>query len=407
MTSETALTFETERLPSLDILRGVAVLGILVMNIQAFAMIGAAYENPSSYGDLEGANFAVWLVSRLLFNQKMMTIFALLFGAGVYLMSRNIVARGRRAGRIHARRMLVLLAMGLLHAYGLWHGDILVTYALAGLALLPHCTIRPSRLCALAIVLLLGGAALMWLACAASFHLSSWDAAYQELFDNYWQPSPIHVAEEIAAFRSPWLGQLPLRAEYAIELQLDTIFIYGPRVLGLMLLGIALTRWGFLTGAMSRGSYAYIGALGLAGGVGLSALAVGRCLDADWDAQVVLLNASPIEYWASLLASFGWIGAILYGVKGPISFLVLRPFAAVGRMALTNYLLQSVLCTTLFYGHGFALFGRVSRVEQALIVVAIAILQLGISNLWLRHFAQGPCERLWRALTYGNQRARA
>ncbi|MFH1754581.1 MAG: hypothetical protein ABIA59_02650 [Candidatus Latescibacterota bacterium] len=122
-----------ERSVSLDVLRGVAVLGILIMNIQSFSMIEAAYLNPSSYGDLTGLNKWVSIVSHIFADQKFMTIFSILFGAGIVLMTSKAEATGRKSAGLHYRRTFWLLVIGAMHAYLLWHGDILVLYALCSL----------------------------------------------------------------------------------------------------------------------------------------------------------------------------------------------------------------------------------------------------------------------------------
>ena len=124
---------QTERINSLDVLRGFALLGILVMNIQAFSMVGAAYMNPTAYGDLTGANYWVWYVSHLLFDQKFMALFSALFGAGIVLMWRRAEAKSRRATGLHYRRTFWLMVFGFVHAYGVWAGDILFVYSLCGL----------------------------------------------------------------------------------------------------------------------------------------------------------------------------------------------------------------------------------------------------------------------------------
>src|SRR5438046_2779024 len=124
---------ETERIVPMDVLRGFALLGILVMNIQSFAMVGAVYDNPTAYGDLKGANFLVWLLSHLLADQKFISIFSMLFGAGILLLWQRAEASGGRPARLHYRRMSWLILFGLLHAYLLWYGDILVIYGMCGL----------------------------------------------------------------------------------------------------------------------------------------------------------------------------------------------------------------------------------------------------------------------------------
>ena len=125
----------SERIASLDVLRGLAVLGIMIMNIQAFAMPMAAYSNPTAYGDLSGINFFIWLVSYLFVDQKFLSMFSLLFGAGICLFADRVEARSGRSAGLHYRRMFWLLLFGLVHAYFLWSGDVLVTYALCGLVI--------------------------------------------------------------------------------------------------------------------------------------------------------------------------------------------------------------------------------------------------------------------------------
>src|SRR5712692_4927581 len=137
---------EPERIASLDVLRGLAVLGILVMNIQSFAMIEAAYSNPTAFGDLKGANYLVWLLSHVLADQKFMTIFSMLFGAGIVLMTGRREQAGRRSAAVHYRRMGVLALFGLLHAYLLWYGDILFSYALCGMVAYLFRRLRPQFL---------------------------------------------------------------------------------------------------------------------------------------------------------------------------------------------------------------------------------------------------------------------
>ncbi len=135
-----------ERIASLDVLRGVALLGILPMNIQAFSMIGAAYVNPTAYGDFHGANYWVWFSCHLLADEKFMTIFSMLFGTGIYLMTSHIEAAGKNPTALHFRRMGWLILFGVLHAYLLWYGDILVNYGLCGLLAYCYRKMAPRKL---------------------------------------------------------------------------------------------------------------------------------------------------------------------------------------------------------------------------------------------------------------------
>ena len=139
---------QTARIDSIDVLRGFALLGILLMNVQSFAMPQAAYFNPTAYGDLEGANLDVWVAVRMLADQKFMTIFSMLFGAGIVLMAGRAEARGD-GRRVHYRRMGWLLVIGLLHAHLLWAGDILFLYAVCGMLVYPLRHQPPGRLIAM------------------------------------------------------------------------------------------------------------------------------------------------------------------------------------------------------------------------------------------------------------------
>src|SRR3984957_8816604 len=143
---------EKERIVSIDVLRGFALLGILPMNIQYFSMIGAAYWNPTAYGNLTGANYWVWLLSHTLADEKFMTIFSMLFGAGIVLMTSRIEATGKSSGVLHCRRMGWLVLFGLAHAYLLWSGDILVTYGICGLPVYLFRKLRPRTLLVLGLL---------------------------------------------------------------------------------------------------------------------------------------------------------------------------------------------------------------------------------------------------------------
>src|SRR5687767_6329722 len=145
----------SKRIGSIDVLRGVAVLGILLMNIQTFSMVESAYMNPASYGDLTGINAVIYVFGRLFADQKFMTIFSMLFGAGIVLMAEKAVSNGRRPASAHYRRMIVLLAVGVAHAYLLWYGDVLTTYAICGMLVYLVRKWRPAILFWLGVLLLL------------------------------------------------------------------------------------------------------------------------------------------------------------------------------------------------------------------------------------------------------------
>jgi uncharacterized protein len=387
-----------ERAVSLDALRGFALLGILVMNIQSFAMIDAAYLNPEAYGDLTGVNRLVWILSHLFADQKFISIFSMLFGAGIVLVSARAVARGYSAAAIHYRRTFWLLVIGLLHSYLLWDGDILVSYGLCALVVFLFRKLRPVPL------LILGAVAFSVSSLIYAFF--GWSIGFwpPEAIENtmaIWRPTTDAVAKELAAFRGPWTGQLAHRATSSITHQTFVFLIFtGWRAGGLMLVGMGLHKLGVFTGALSRRAYAAMAALGLAVGLPIIALGMSRNFAAGWAIEYSMFLGWQYNYWGSLFVALAYVGLVqllctLPRLRGPTGVL-----AAVGRMALTNYLLQTIVCTLIFFGHGLGLFGHLERGVQILIVFAVWAADAVFSVIWLRHFRFGPAEWLWRTLTY-------
>ena len=195
---------QTARIDAIDVLRGFALLGILLMNVQSFAMPQAAYFNPTAYGDLEGANLNVWVAVRMLADQKFMTIFSMLFGAGIVLMAERAEARGD-ARRVHYRRMAWLLVIGLLHAHLLWAGDILFLYAVCGMLVYPLRHQPPGRLIAMGVGLLAVASAY---SIGSGLSLPYWPEEAREGFAaGVWRPAPEVIEAELAAMRGGWLDQ--------------------------------------------------------------------------------------------------------------------------------------------------------------------------------------------------------
>jgi uncharacterized protein len=388
---------QDQRIVSLDVLRGVAVLGILIMNIQAFAMPGAAYMNPSAYGDLEGANHWVWYFSHLFADQKFWTTFSMLFGAGIVLMTSRAEAAGRGSAGIHYRRMGWLLVFGLLHAHLFWYGDILYSYAMCGFVAYLFRKFPPWLLIALGLlaVSVTFGVNLFFGWALAEGHMPA-DGALQ-----WWSPTDAKILEELAAYRGGWLDQLPHRMKSAVVFQTFLLLVFfGWRTGGIFLIGMALYKLGVFSGARSRGFYSVLVAIGALVGVPVIMYGAHRNLEAGWDVMYSFYLGGLYNYWASILVALGWVGAVMLLCKSSILGRAKRVLAAVGQMALTNYLMQTIICTTIFYGHGFGRFGHFERTEQILTVLAVLIVQLIWSPIWMSHFRFGPFEWLWRSLTY-------
>lgn len=392
-------TAPSERIAAVDILRGFGVLGILIMNIQYFSMIQAAYFNPTTYGDLTGINGWVWILSHIFADQKFMTIFSILFGGGVIMMVSRIEAGGGSASRIYYRRIVILILIGLAHAYLLWSGDILVAYGCCGLLVYLLRNVRPGRLLIFGLLTISVSTAIYLF---FGWSMKFWPPEAINGMMEFWKPTSEMIQIEIGAQQAGWVGQLGHRASSALMMQTFAFAIWGGwRVGGLMLIGMALYKFGVLTGERSRRFYSSMTAIGFAVGLPVVIYGIVRNFRADWSIYFSFFYGIQFNYWGSLFIGMAYIGVIMLICKTVRFKNIIKPLSAVGRMALTNYLLQTLICTTIFNGHGSGLFGEISRYGQILIVFGIWIIQLIVSPIWLSYFRFGPLEWLWRSLTYG------
>ena len=394
---------EAGRIHAIDALRGFAVLGILIVNIWTFAWVATTYPNPSAApgGGLAGVDLWIWGAVNLFADTKFISIFSMLFGAGIALMSERMEPRGASGRRLHYRRQFWLLALGLLHAYGIWHGDILVPYALCGFLLYPCRRWSPHRLLwtgglAIAVVVLLFG--------LVQVTLPFLSAEERTALAAEWAPPATQLDAEIAAMRGGWTAQLPIRATYAAFVQGIAFPAYLLwRVGGLMLVGMALYKLGVLSARRPAAFYRRLAGWGL--GLGLPVIAAGLWYNVAggfaWERST--FGGSLFNYVGSVGVFLGYVGLVMLFARGTRMAGVRARLAAVGRMALTNYIAQSVFCSIIFYGHGLGAFERVGSVACVGIVVAIWALQLAWSPWWLARFRFGPLEWLWRTLSYGQR----
>jgi uncharacterized protein len=391
-------TSPSERIVSLDVLRGFAVFGILVVNIQVFAMITATLQNPTAFGDLTGLNYVVTLFTWVFAQGKFWTIFSMLFGAGIWLMTGKLKEKGKKPAGIHYRRMLWLLLIGLLHAYVLWYGDILVAYALCGLLVYLFRNLSPRKLLIIGLV----GVCI----CSGILFLAQWSLPHwpQEMLEQQlknWQPGEEAIADEIAVYRGGWWKQMEHRVPSTLAFQVSSFLIFMLwSATGLMLMGMAFFKWGILSAKKSKAFYRNMLIIGAA--IGLPLVLWGWIISSrhNWAFEYAMFKGVQFNYWGSLFLSVAYIAGIMLICRSGLMQRFTRSLAAVGRMAFTNYLMHTLICTTLFYGHGFGLFGKINRTGQFLIVALILAFQLWLSPLWLKHFRFGPFEWLWRSMTY-------
>lgn len=388
----------TDRIDSLDVLRGFAVLGILVMNIQTFSMPMAAYVNPTVWGSLSGIDGVVWYLGHLLTDQKMMALFSMLFGAGILLFTERAAAQGKSAAAYHYRRNFWLLLFGAAHAYLLWYGDVLFLYAICAFILYPMRNMRPRKLVIVGLIFLSVSSAVYLLA-GVSISSMPEDVLATEILPS-WNPPAEQLATEVAAYQGNWMSQMSVRLPTTLEMHGFVFLIWGIwRAAGMMLLGMALYKLGILSAQADNKVYWRLLAAAAVVGLPVIALGIQWNFNNEWGVESMFLG-SQFNYWASVLVSMGWMAGLVLLLKNGLMAWLTSRLAAVGRMAFSNYIMHTLICGFIFYGHGLGLFGQVERSGQISIVFAIWILQLVVSPIWLKHFRFGPLEWLWRSLTY-------
>ncbi|KAA3610929.1 MAG: DUF418 domain-containing protein [Calditrichaeota bacterium] len=411
---------EKNRIESIDVLRGVAILGILAMNIYAFTMPFSAYNNPLIWGGTDAFSKFIWFFTHIIFDQKFLPIFSMLFGAGLILMFERSET-GKFAGTWY-RRTLWLLVIGALHGYLIWFGDILFTYAFLGLLIYP---LRRKKAKTLIIFGSIWMLVALGLSSAGGFFMQKLGVeatkietkvqAEEELSDKetamlqQWKgmrpmaaPTAEDLKKDIDAYLGSYADAVKHRAPTVLMMQTMGLFFFGLwRMGGLMLIGMGLMKAGVFSAQKETGFYRrlLIWCYGL--GLPLVAVSAWQLAAHDWSFFFFQQAGVHWNYVGSVLVALGHVSLIMLAVKGKWFTKLEKRFAAVGRMAFTNYLMQSIICTTIFYGYGLGLYGSIDRPAQMLFVVAIWIIQLYYSTWWLERFRYGPAEWFWRFLTYG------
>lgn len=386
-----------ERIQSLDILRGFAILGILIMNIQSFSMPGGSYLNPAAYGDLTGINKWVWILSHIFGDMKFMTIFSILYGAGIVLVTSNAEKKTGKSAGLHYRRTFWLLIIGLIHAHLIWYGDILVPYALCALFVFLFRKMKPGKLIVIGTILILVHTVIYLF---FGMTMPYWPPESVAEMSKSWAPPESAIIAEIEAYTGTWMEQFSERSENALFLETGVfLMLFVWRAGGLMLVGMALYKWGVLTAERTARYYLRGFIIGWIIGLPIVIYGVYRNFEGGWAVDSMFIG-SQYNYIGSLFVSFGFICLMMLMAKSSAFIWIKGRLAAIGQTALSNYLLQSILATTLFYGFGFGLFGQVDRWGQVLIMIGIWIIQLLITKPWIERYYFGPAEWAWRSLTY-------
>lgn len=418
---------ETSRISLIDMLRGFALLGILMMNIPGFSMADYSFE--AFKNDPDSFNFWLYQFIGVFFEGKMRAMFGMVFGAGVLLFVANKSGKGTSVHWLYYRRMFWLLIFGLIHSHLiLWIGEILYLYAVCGMILYLFRNVPPRYL--------------VWavpLVAVASFVAGT--IQYQDIREKRIAYSEATKAKSenktltatqtkaLTEWREIEKTMIPNRedakantkkmksdystvAGYLRPIALDIQTKYLPfeiwDSLALMLLGLALFKWGFLTGAWSNKEYWTVAKIGYGFGLPLVIYSNYYAFHhfSTLEANLARMEEVPIN-WVNLIYPFQRIllvmahaaALILLYKSGVIQGLMNR-LVAVGRMAFTNYISHSVICTLFFFGYGLNYYAELAFYQIYIVVLAIWAFQLIISPIWLKYFLFGPLEWLWRSLTY-------
>jgi uncharacterized protein len=391
----------SERILSLDVIRGIAVMGIFSVNVVGMAMIEYAYFYPPAYGFEGLGDRIMWAGNFLVVDGRFRSLFSILFGASMVLVIERAVAAGKPGWQVHYPRMAVLLLFGLAHYYFFWWGDILANYALVGMIAYAFRRFGTRSLLVASLVSL----SLAYLPTisegvgqlAASPLVK--DTVVEAEADASETAAAAERAAEIAADKR---AHASLGAHLAFVTEdnpwrpFASVPNYGFETLGLMLLGMAGFRSGFLTGTWTRKRYLQVAAATLLPAFAYYGFVVAQTLRTDFAEALYWPWAWELPSYLHPIAAMGYAAVIilLFARGGAVA----QRFAAVGRAAFTNYLGATLVGTLLFYDFGFGLFGELSRGQAWLIVPPVWAVMLLWSKWWLDRFRYGPFEWLWRCL---------
>jgi uncharacterized protein len=409
-----------DRIHSLDIMRGIVLFGILLMNINGFGLAGA-YGDPTVSGGATGWNLTTWIATNMFFEGTMRALFSLLFGVGMFILLDRLEKKGAgmKGADIYFRRLLWLLVFGLIHGYLLlWTGEILYQYALMGFLVYSFRNLAPKKLILIALFLFSMGA--LWnyadykkdvkfmedVALVETYkaegkeltrELQETDQKWQK---REWERSPEGVEDTNTNMRKGYLDVVAFLAPINQHTDENWPYRYDLwDVLTMMLIGIALFKLNILSAEKSYRLYGIMAIVGYAVGLTTNYFEISYIMDNNF--SLLSYSKTNITYDLGRVGvAIGHVGLIMLICKLPILKWLKLGLAAVGKMALTNYVMHSVICMIVFTGVGFGMFGKLQRYELLYVVFAIWIFQLILSPIWLKYYRFGPLEWIWRNLSY-------
>lgn len=410
-----------ERISSLDTVRGFALLGILLMNIVGFGLYGS-YDNPTISGGATGINLWIWTAMHILAEGKMRCLFSMVFGAGVILLTSRAEQRGAGASTadVYYRRNLWLAAAGILHAFLLWQGEVLYIYGMCALVLYPFRHLAPKALLTIgALLLAITAGCNIYMGADTAALISKGKAALLaekggakltetqvedkekwEQMRKHAQPTAAEVEKKNQQWRGGIVDVLKVRAEGVWRWHSIAYYHYwNLDIFSMMFIGMGLFKLGIFSGTRSTGFYAAMAATGYVVGLSINSYTAYVRVASNFDLVVNAYSAVTYDI-GRLSIALAHVAALMLLVKGGMLLWLMRPLAAIGQMALSNYLMHSVVCSTIFCGYGFGMYGRMERYQLYYVVAGLWLFQMIASPIWLRHYQFGPAEWAWRSLTY-------
>ncbi|MGX7895382.1 DUF418 domain-containing protein [Tsuneonella sp. HG222] len=398
-------TTSANRILTLDVIRGIAVMGIFSVNVVGMAMLQSAYFYPPDFGFEHGYDKVMWALNSIFVDGRFRSLFSILFGASTIVVCKRAVAGGTAAWKVHFPRMIVLLLFGLAHFYLLWWGDILANYAMVGMVAYVFWRLSPKWL-VLASLLALGymygseiASAVPQIEMVERVKGGGGSAEEQAKVNQMLSPAP-DLAKRIAEDKATH-ASIPAHFKAATTppeawRPFNGVLGYGIETLGLMLLGMAAYKSGFLTGAWKRSSYVTVAAICLGSDLLVHTIGAVKSVQSDFAPLVYFpwtqLFVSPLHPIGAL--GYAALFILLFGKRGAVA----DRFAAVGRTAFSNYLGSTLIGTAVFFGTFGGLYAEVSRGQAWLLVPVVWAIMLLWSPWWLAHYRYGPFEWAWRSL---------
>ncbi|WP_260482522.1 DUF418 domain-containing protein [Sphingomicrobium flavum] len=396
------------RIQTLDIIRGVAVMGILALNIYAMGGPNNMYLNPTAYGGADGINWFAWAFNFVFMESKFRSLFSIMFGASTLLVIERATAKSDSPALRHYARMFWLIVFGFLHYWFIWWGDILVLYGIIGLLVFLFRNVSVKWLIGWALALIGMG-----MAFALSINLLYMQAADPSLgaedrvaleqqieaVEEWTSADPKYIERDLETFRGSYGSIVQERFVDERWKPLGGVFFTGPETLGLFLIGMALFKSGFLTGEWSRQRYRKWALVTFAIAIPANLYLLWVQVESGYAPRTLFSVSIGYSTPFDILMAIGWAALVTMLAMGNLESPIAQRVGAAGRMAFTNYLMTSAVMTTIFYGYGLGLYGQFSRAGLYLFVFGMWALMLLWSKPWLDRFYYGPLEWIWRSLS--------